>query len=117
MRHDSAFTLIEVLIALLILAIALFACVLTASKVTKSTIHIDQSIAAHWVATNVLAQMQVGLLPVPKSQIEIGNARMLNRQWQWQAVLEPDNTNYMQVSLSVFFQGKKVGVLDGALPE
>lgn len=113
--YKSAFTLIEVLIALFILAIAMLACFLTTRRVTQSAIHVDNAITAHWVGMNVLAQMQMDLLPVPKDQSESGTAEMLNRQWQWQAAILGASDNASQIKISVSYQHKQYAVLDGAI--
>jgi prepilin-type N-terminal cleavage/methylation domain-containing protein len=50
MKHKSAaFTLIEVLIALLIITIALGAAVRSVNESVRATTHVRNSVAAHWV--------------------------------------------------------------------
>ena len=98
---NKAFTLIEVMVALVILAIALLACLLTVRRVEEGDIHVRQVLSAHWVAENVLAQMQLSLLPKPTDQAENGSAKMLNQTWQWQAHMVHKNKSNMRVEIQV----------------
>jgi general secretion pathway protein I len=92
-NKQSGFTLIEVLIALVILAIALIAVV----KATDTNIHnldyLRDKITAQWVADNVLANMQAGLLPTPQATAQRGAINMLDRLWYWQAKPEQQMNN------------------------
>ena len=64
-KNSNAFTLIEVLIALFIIAIALAAAIQATNQSVRATRHVRNTTIAHFVAMNVLSEIQVGLLPVP----------------------------------------------------
>ncbi len=111
--HHKAFTLIEVMVALVILAIALMACLLTAQKVVESSAHMEQSMEAHWVASNILTQMQVGFLTKPEQEAAQGNVFMLNRHWHWEVDNLKKQANFEEVLVRVFENGKQVSSLNG----
>ena len=82
----KAFTLIEVLIALIVLAIAFTALFeTTRSNVMSSTV-IKKSLVSNWVALNAFATIELGLSskPQPGSDIE-GDETMLGIDWHWTA--------------------------------
>lgn len=91
MKHkNAAFTLIEVLVALLIIAIALAAAVRSVNESVRVTTHVRNVVAAHWVGLNVLSQIQTGLIPAPTaSNIMHGQVNMMHQGWQWTAQASP----------------------------
>ncbi len=70
MRINKAFTLIEVLVALLIIAIACAAVIRAMTQGVRTTSHLQSAIVSRWVATNVLAELQNGLLPSLRQNAE-----------------------------------------------
>lgn len=67
-RQNKGFTLIEVLIALAIIAIALTAIVKASSFNVEDTIHVQNKNIADIMASNVLAQAQLGLIAPQSNQ-------------------------------------------------
>ena len=61
-RAAVGFTLIEVLVALAILAVALGALVKATSEHTRNTFYLQERTLAHWVGQNVVARYEAGLL-------------------------------------------------------
>ena len=55
----QGFTLLEVLVALAVLAIALAAVIKVSSYYAENTIYLRDKTLAHWVAMNVLTDLQV----------------------------------------------------------
>lgn len=101
---QPGFTLIEVLIALVILAIAMSAIVLAVQANVKDTIHIKEKMAAHWVAVNVLSGMQIKTItpPAETGQVE-GDMTLLNIDWHWQAkVVVGEEQYYERIAIDVF---------------
>ncbi|WP_100622577.1 type IV pilus modification PilV family protein [Candidatus Coxiella mudrowiae] len=60
--------MIEVLVALIIIAVVLTAVILTMRNSVHSTAHLKNKIAAHWVVMNVITSMQVSLLSAPTNE-------------------------------------------------
>ena len=85
-KNNAAFTLIEVLIALLIIAIALAAAIRATNASIRTTIHVRNTITAHWVGLNILSEIQTGLITLPVSSDQIsGKTSTLNQTWAWTA--------------------------------
>ena len=95
--RQQAFTLIEVLIALVILAIALLAIV----KVMGDSIHglaaVKERTIAHWIADNTISSAQLGLIPTPTADSpEQSSTRMLNSTWYLNISTQETADNYSQ---------------------
>ena len=84
MRHERGFTLLEILIALAVLAIAMGALIRAASDYTGSHVHLQTRTMATWVARNVLVEFQVaGEWPSVGEQN--GTMEMGDAEWRWVA--------------------------------
>ena len=81
-NRQYAFTLIEVLIALVILAIALTAIVKITADNVNNTITIKNYIIARQVAVNTIKYAQLGLIPLPElNSNEQSTIKMLKSDW------------------------------------
>jgi general secretion pathway protein I len=82
------FTLLEVLIALAIVAVALVGLVRVAGFGADALARERDITLATWVAANVLTEARVaaGFPPVGKRD---GTARMGTRDWRWELVVQP----------------------------
>lgn len=119
MKTNNAFTLIEVLIALLIIAIALAAVTRATNQSVQSTIHVRDTIAAHWVAMNVLSELQTGLLTFPQRNNDLqGKTEMLQKVWHWSVQLTGGlQPRYVQrVTITVFYRNHLITSLTGFVP-
>jgi len=81
-RTAAGFTLIEVLIALAVLAIALAAVMRTVGQSIDLTMELRDRNLALWVAQNRLVTHQL-LHEWPSPDTTEGTAEMGNRQWRW----------------------------------
>ncbi len=80
MKYKQGFTLLEVLVALAILAIALSAAMKVSIENAENASYLRDKTLAHWVAMNVLTEIQVrGEWPDQKK----GSAMMADRKWYW----------------------------------
>jgi|GEM_PF-4215310 len=78
----DGFTLIEVLIAILILSIASFAVFHTMQSSIQIQAKLQHKLEAHWVLMNQLSLVEVGELAIPKGQSSIqGKITQLNYNW------------------------------------
>lgn len=83
MRADSrGFTLIEVLVALVVVGLGMLAVIQTVSQTANTSFYMREKTIAHWIAMNQLTQVR--LLPSPppvdKSSDEV---KMAGREWRW----------------------------------
>ena len=81
------FTLIEVLVALFIVAIALAALGRTGVQSLRTQSELEQRTFALWVAENRLAELR---LSVPlQAGSSSGSSALAGRQWNWRALIQP----------------------------
>ena len=82
--HDNArgFTLIEVLVALVIVAVSMTGAILVVTQRARDGTYLRDKTFAHWIAMNLLTErrLQNGAPPLGKSSdgVEFGG-----RQWRW----------------------------------
>lgn len=88
MAKQVGFTLLEVLVALTILATALGAAVKVASENAANAAYLRDRTHAHWVAANQLNRYQARLQALPESGPAEGVERLGGRDWYWEARLE-----------------------------
>jgi len=82
MLRNNGFTLLEILIALAVLAIALAAVLKTSQQQIENLGYLRDQTIAHWVAGNVLNEIRLReqWLSVGKTQ---GQVQMADRNWFW----------------------------------
>lgn len=83
---QRAFTLIEVLVALTIFAVALAALVRAASISTDGAIDIRERMLATWVAQNHLAEL-VAVGAFPEAGNRTGEAEQANIRFRWEELV------------------------------
>lgn len=83
--NESGFTLIEVLLALSIIAIALTALLKGISQNVETTRRIKEKTISHWIAMQGVAMIQLNLLQINQSQETTQDTTMLNEHWYWRA--------------------------------
>lgn len=86
-RNSRGFTLIEVLVALAVIALALTALGMSAMRSVDTQFQIEQRSLALWLAENRLAEAR--LERSLESGIARGRESMGGRQWQWQRSVQP----------------------------
>ncbi|OGT51654.1 MAG: type II secretion system protein GspI [Gammaproteobacteria bacterium RIFCSPLOWO2_02_FULL_42_14] len=115
---NLGFTLIEVLIAVFIIAIALAAVIQATNAGVRAAINVTNTLASHWVGENVVSELQTGLLVMPKSDDVLrGKTRMMNREWRWVA-REKMSSQWpasAQITVTVRLNDKTVNVVTGYL--
>lgn len=101
---QKGFTLIEVLIALMILAIALVAVIKATQDSIRDTARVQDRITAQWVGLNVISSMQVGLIPPPKIDADTEDTvKMFNQKWRWRAlVASREGADYERITVEVY---------------
>lgn len=96
MIKNKGFTLIEVLLALSIIAIALTALIKATAQTVANTSRIKEKSISHWVAMQGVSMIQLGLLTVPANQEITQVTNMLGQRWYWRAKLQSTAIKHMQ---------------------
>ncbi|KTD09497.1 type II secretion system minor pseudopilin GspI [Legionella jamestowniensis] len=79
--NEKGFTLIEVLLALAIIAIALTALLKATAQNVGNTQRIQEKSISHWVAMQGVSMVQLGLLNPTSSQEITESTTMLGQRW------------------------------------
>lgn len=109
--QDDGFSLIEALVALLVLAIATVGLVRTTEAHIDSTRATERRVAALWVAENRLAELWVGPAAVGGAEVE-----MLGTRWQvatTQQGTDDPAINRVTVRVTAPGEGSPMATLDG----
>jgi general secretion pathway protein I len=101
-KHVTGFTLIEVMVALTIIAISLGALLNTSGTQANSATYLKQKTLAHWVALNELTQIRIsGSFP------DIGDKKdstsMANHEWHWiRTTKKTADNNTREITFKIF---------------
>ncbi len=101
MNHFKGFTLLEVMVALAIVALGMAAVIKTVTTTTSNTIHLRDKTFAYWVAQNQLAEIEL-TSGSPKKGFSDGEETLAGLTWHWTRKIEgtedPD-TNRIEVTV------------------
>ncbi len=81
--HKRGFTLLEVLVALAVLAIAMLAVMRTVASSADTAAYLRDKTLAAWVADNVLTELRLKQR-YPALGKSKGEQQLANRRWYWQ---------------------------------
>lgn len=98
---QSGFTLIEVIVALFILAMAMAAVLSSVGNISDQTRIMEEKTFAHWVATNKMAEYhyETNWLRPGTSN---GDAEMAGREWVWETtVTDTEEEDMRRVDIRV----------------
>jgi general secretion pathway protein I len=90
------FTLIEVMVALAVLAIGMTAVLHSTSQAGHAGIFLKQKTIAHWVASNQAAELSINK-EWPRPGVTTGTETMANQTWHWET--EVRNTGVPELRL------------------
>lgn len=83
----EGFTLIEVLLAMAVIAIALTALLKATAQNVLTTQRIKDKAISHWIAMQGVAMVQLGLVEVRSNQEVTKITNLLGQRWYWRAKL------------------------------
>ena len=100
-NNISGFSLIEVVVAVAVIAIGLAATIKTVSSVGRNTALLNERIIATWVAQNAMARFELGYEENPEKD-NSGSEEMAGIEWFWdKEVKETEDPDIMRVEISV----------------
>lgn len=82
------FTLVEVLVALVVVGIAMLALTTTAGHYTRQSAELRDRTVAHWVASNRLAEYRIEK-SFPETGTSTGEVEQAGRRWVWRVLVSP----------------------------
>ncbi len=85
MKRMVGFTLLEVLVALAVLAIAMGAIIGAATQSINSVGYLRDQTFASWAALNKVNELLLDPDPWPDEGSRKGNIELANRNWRWEA--------------------------------
>lgn len=87
MKRLRAFTLLEVLVALVVVAVAVAALARAGAQAIDSQFHLEERTLAIWVADNLLSELRL------EARVESGSRQgvstMGQRDWYWDMLIQP----------------------------
>lgn len=98
-NYFYGFTLIEVIVAMAVIAIALAATLKTVSNVVRNTASLHERIVASWVAENVMHEHQLSLNGYEHGQ---GQTDIMQMSWLWSKhVYDTTDENIHKIEIEV----------------
>jgi general secretion pathway protein I len=93
MKNGRGFTLLEVLVALAVIAFALASLIKVTGSGAANAAYLRDKTFGHWVAQNRLAQMQAKNRFWPSTGTDDGEVEMAERDWFWTTIVKntPDS--------------------------
>lgn len=107
-HSQTGFTLIEVLLALAIIAIGLTALLKATAQNIANTSRIKEKSISHWVAMQGVTIIQLGLLPASTSQEVTQVTTMAGQKWYWRAKLSPTSIKHVDL-ITITVSNKSAG--------
>ncbi len=108
-RRRRGFTLIEILVALAVIATAVAAVVTSVSAHVNNAAYLRERTLAHWVAMNKITEIQVSRA-WPGAGNQRGEALMAGGNWAWEvAVSTTDDADVRRLDVKVYAGTKTKG--------
>ncbi len=101
--QSAGFSLLEVMMALFIVALVIAAVSKVALNSTRNARLMKESTLAHWVALNELDRYQIDLALGKAGGASEGEEEMGNMSWHWVREVKPSSSSdLMEVKVSVY---------------
>jgi len=101
-RQARGFTLLEVMIALFIVAVAMGGVIKVMGTAASNTSRLSNRTFAQWVALNQITKLQIENA-WPKYGESKGKAKMANQEWRWvQKTIKTSDENVKRIELAVW---------------
>lgn len=97
MKKHQGFTLIEMLIALVIVSVAFAAVIFSVNQNVRNLTYLQRKTAAIWLAEDVVTRAQAGLL-----RADSGNDTLLTHPMQWKLITKnTENPQVVELTITV----------------
>jgi general secretion pathway protein I len=104
-RHQHGFTLIEVMVAVAIVALAVSALLFSVGKQVESSDYLREKILAQWLALNILQQAQLTARVTEKftDDQDSGDSKFANRDWRWEIqTTKTDDEDFARIDVKIY---------------
>lgn len=106
MMRSRGFTLLEVMVALIIVALSLSALTASMSQMIDAANTMRERTFASWIAQNKITEMRLANV-VPEVSSTSGEIEFGNTEWEWRAVVsETGIENFRRIDVSVSHYGQ-----------
>lgn len=107
----TGFTLIELIVALAVLAIGMTAALHATSQAGHAGSFLKQKTVAHWVASNRAAEMSINR-EWPRAGVSTGTETMAGQTWHWETEVESTGVPELRlVTIRVTLDGEEKATL------
>ena len=102
---NCGFTLLEVMVALTIVALSLTAVMAAMSQMIDTAQTMRDRTYASWIALNRITELRLELAP-PKVGVSAGEVEYANTDWSWRAIVSETGVEELfRIDVSVSFAG------------
>ncbi len=107
-RSQSGFTLLEIMVALLVLALGLSAVIKTVTTHVKASAYLQDKTLAQWVAVNKLTELRIAEKPLETGKQE-GKYKLAGVEWKWKMEVKSleGNAYFNEVTVIVYLDDEK----------
>lgn len=106
-ESENGFTLVEVMVALTIVAFSLTAIAASMNQMIDAGNSMRERTYASWIAQNEIAEMRLANV-IPEVSSTSGEVEFANSDWEWRAVVsETGIENFHRVDVSVSHAGSE----------
>ena len=118
-RSQRGFTLIEVMVSLVIVALSLGAITASVSQMADAAITMQQRTWANWIGHNLVTELRLANV-VPEVSETDGEVTFANQDWLWTAVVSEtgvENLFRVDVTVSLAASGAAIRTVTGFIGE
>ncbi|MEM6638671.1 MAG: type II secretion system minor pseudopilin GspI [Pseudomonadota bacterium] len=103
LRRDRGFTLVEVMVALIIVSLAGAAVVKQLVQSARNTRQVQMRTVGMWIAQNKVAELRI-VNGLPSTGRDDGDIEYAGQDWVWESTVEPPNDqvqNFLRIDVTV----------------